>query len=91
MPVSQPETPDAVGPSTPLGPSAPRSTVQVSATRIALVGTVLWVIALGLTLILPALHTGDRSWWPWTCVSGIGLGLFAYTYVRRGRGNASGA
>ncbi len=89
--MSAPETPDPASPTTPLGPSAPVSTIQLSATRIAVVGTALWAIALLVTLVVPALHDGERSWWPWACVTGIALGVFAFTYVRRGRGNATNA
>lgn len=59
--------------------------------RIVLAGIALWAVALVVTLLVPSLHSGDRSWWPWTCVAGIGLGLLGYLYVRRGRGNARGA
>lgn len=52
-------------------------------------GIALWVLALLVVLAVPALHAGDRSWWPWACVSGVVLGLMGYTYVRRGRGNAA--
>ncbi|MEO6791583.1 MAG: DUF2530 domain-containing protein [Ornithinibacter sp.] len=104
--MSEPETPQTPAPApapapaqtvgetgatTPFGPSAPVSSVTLSATSIAVVGTALWVLALVVTLIVPALHSGERSWWPWACVTGIGLGIFAFTYVRRGRGNAVGA
>lgn len=60
-------------------------------TRVILWGLAVWGVALVVTLVVPALHTGERSWWPWTCVAGIGLGLFGYSYVRRGRGNAADA
>ena len=60
-------------------------------TRVVLWGIGLWALALALTLAVPALHAGDRSWWPWSCVAGIVLGLLGYSYVRRGRGNASDA
>lgn len=53
-------------------------------------GIVGWALALMVTLVVPALHAGERSWWPWACVSGMTLGLIGYLYVRRGRGNASG-
>ncbi|MBW3085538.1 hypothetical protein KEM60_01738 [Austwickia sp. TVS 96-490-7B] len=49
-----------------------------------------WAIALLVTLTIPSLHTGERSWWPWCCVAGLVLGGLGYVYVRRGRGNASG-
>ena len=59
--------------------------------RIVLGGIAAWVVALVVTLAVPDLRTGDRSWWPWTCVAGIALGLLGYVYLRRGRGNAEGA
>lgn len=54
------------------------------------VGMVAWAIALVVILAVPELRTGDRSWWPWTCVSGLVLGAIGWLYVRRGRGNAAG-
>ena len=51
----------------------------------------LWLVALALTLLVPALHEGERSWWPWVCVAALVGGLLALTYVRRGRGNAETA
>lgn len=59
--------------------------------RVVLVGVGLWMLALVVTLAVPALHSGDRHWWPWTCVAGAGLGLLGYAYLRRGRGNARDA
>jgi len=52
---------------------------------------VLWGLALVVTLLVPALHQGDRQWWPWTCVAGMAGGGLALLYIRRGRGNAEGA
>lgn len=69
----------------------PLAPLPVPSSRIAVTGTAVWVALLVLTLIVPALHEGERSWWPWACVAGIGLGLFAYLYIRRGRGNAVAA
>ena len=70
---------------------------------VALVITAGWVIAL---IILLAVRTdipvSDR-WWIWTCVTGVGLGLFGLAYVpylkrsraraaeRRARANSPGA
>ena len=48
-----------------------------------------WAVALVVTLAIPALHTGERDWWPWVCVSGIIPGFIGL--LRRGRGNASEA
>lgn len=59
--------------------------------RIIEVGIAAWLLALVLTLLVPALHTGDRSYWPWTCIAGVVLGFIGWLYVRRGRGNAENA
>ena len=50
-----------------------------------------WVVALVATLAVPTLREGERSWWPWACVSGLVLGLIGCAYVARGRGNAADA
>jgi Protein of unknown function (DUF2530) len=59
--------------------------------RILEIGMSLWSVALVISLFVPALHQGDRAWWPWACVAGIAGGVLALLYVRRGRGNAAGA
>jgi Protein of unknown function (DUF2530) len=59
--------------------------------RILEIGMSLWSVALVGSLFVPALHQGDRAWWPWACVAGIAGGGLALLYVRRGRGNAAGA
>ncbi len=64
--------------------------LDVPTGRIVLVGLGCWVVALVVVLAVPGLHDGDRSWWPWACVSGLGLGSLGYAYLRRGRGNAAG-
>jgi len=43
------------------------------------------------SLLVPTLHQLGRQWWPWACVAGIVGGGLALLYIRRGRGNASGA
>jgi hypothetical protein len=72
-------------------PSEELQPLSWSTGRIIIGGTAAWVVALVVTLVVPALHTGDRSWWPWCCVAGIALGAVGFSYVRRGRGNAVGA
>lgn len=52
-------------------------------------GIAVWFAALVLTLAVPSLHSGDRSWWPWVCAAGIVLGVLGWLFVRRGRGNAA--
>jgi hypothetical protein len=65
--------------------------VSVPMTRIVEIGMGLWAVALVVVLVVPSLHEGSRSWWPWCCVAGIVLGLIGYAYLRRGRGNAAEA
>lgn len=65
--------------------------LAVDTVSIVVAGTALFAVALVVTLLVPALHTGHRGWWPWACVSGLGLGLIGLTYVLRGRGNATSA
>lgn len=65
--------------------------MQVPTQRIIVMGLVMWAGALLVTLVVPALHEGDRSWWPWACVAGFVLGAVGLLYVRRGRGNAHDA
>lgn len=64
--------------------------MPVATRTVIKVGMVLWAVALVVTLLVPSLHEGERSWWPWTCAAGLALGVFGYLYVRRGRGNAEG-
>ncbi|MHA3836939.1 DUF2530 domain-containing protein [Terrabacter sp. AAH1] len=65
--------------------------LHVPMLRIIEVGLAAWVVALVVTLVVPALHEGDRDWWPWACVAGFALGGIGWAYVRRGRGNARDA
>lgn len=65
--------------------------LQVPTQRVIQVGLVLWALALVVTLLVPALHEGERDWWPWACVAGLVLGAVGLLYVRRGRGNAHDA
>ncbi len=53
--------------------------------RTVLVGVVLWAVAF---VVLAAgvrspLRTHHATWWLWTCVAGIGLGLIGLVWVRR--------
>ena len=59
--------------------------------RIVEWGLAAWTVALVLTLLVPSLHTGERSWWPRCAAAGLVLGVIGYAYLRRGRGNAAGA
>jgi hypothetical protein len=80
--VSQPDSSSADAPA-----PQPIAPVHVPTQRIVLAGTVGWAVALLASLIVPALHTGDRAWWPWCAAAGVALGLLGWSLVRRGRGN----
>ena len=69
----------------------PLEPLSVDTAHVILAGTLVWALALVITLAVPALRTGERSWWPWACVTGLVLGAIGLVYVRRGRGNAAGA
>ncbi len=85
-----PGIPDAAPPTTQPAPEA-LEPLHVQTKAIIRAGLLAWVLALAATLAIPALHTGQRSWWPWACVSGLVLGSIGYAYVARGRGNAADA
>ena len=65
--------------------------LAVDTIRIVLAGTAVFAAALVVTLLVPALHAGERDWWPWACLSGLALGMIGLLYISRGRGNAAGA
>jgi uncharacterized membrane protein YccC len=56
---------------------------------IAGAGVVVWLVALVASLVIPALHSGDRWWWPWCCATGVVLGFMGWGYLRLGKGNAA--
>ena len=65
--------------------------IAIDTIKVIEIGIALLVVALGVIMLVPALHLGDRHWWPWVCASGIVGGGLALWYVRRGRGNAATA
>jgi hypothetical protein len=65
--------------------------LRVPMLRVVEVGLACWLVALVVMLVVPTLHEGERSWWPWTCVAGLVLGSGGWAYLRRGRGNARDA
>ena len=87
-PSPAPRRPDGHGHSIAQEDVAP---AHVDSATIVVVGTALWAVALVVTLVVPSLHSGARDWWPWTCVTGLALGLLGLAYILRGRGNAAGA
>jgi Protein of unknown function (DUF2530) len=45
--------------------------------------TVGWAIALIILLAVRAEIPASDRWWIWTCVTGVGLGIFGLLYVPR--------
>ena len=72
-------------------PDVDLTPVHVPMVRIVEVGMLCWLVALLVVMLVPALHTGDKSWWPWCCVAGFLLGGVGLASLRRGRGNAADA
>jgi hypothetical protein len=59
---------------------------------IAAIGTAVWAAALIVVFALRDQLPRDSHWWIWTCVVGVGLGLFAVVYIpylQRSRARAS--
>ena len=83
-PESTPRTPPPQEEISPYPPMPVRTVTVIT------LGMAIWAVALVVTLVVPDLRTGDRSWWPWTCVAGLSLGAIGDLSVRRGRGNAAG-
>ncbi len=60
--------------------------MDVDGVRTMTVGTVLWgVVAVALIPFLGTLSEGQRTWWMWTALAGLGLGLIGIEYCRRRR------
>jgi hypothetical protein len=54
--------------------------------------TAAWALALIVLLIVRDRLPADARWWIWTCVAGLGMGLFGLWYVprlKRGRARAA--
>jgi hypothetical protein len=49
----------------------------------AAVGTVAWGIALVILLLMRDGLPAEEQWWIWVCVTGMGLGIFAFLYIPR--------
>lgn len=63
---------------------APIQPLDVTGVRTVTTGTGLFALAaLALLLNLDWLRDNDRMWWLWTCLAGVGLGLFGYVYCSR--------
>ncbi len=50
---------------------------------VAAVGTIVWAVALIALILLRHRIPASSHWWIWTCVVGLGLGLFGLAYIPR--------
>ena len=60
--------------------------------QIAAIGAAVWAVALIVVFALRNQLAHGSHWWIWTCVTGVGLGLFGVVYVphlQRSRARAS--
>ncbi len=71
---------------------APPPPLEADDRVVTLVGTAGWAVALVILLIVRGSLPAGQRWWIWTCVAGLGMGLFALWYVprlKRGRTRAA--
>ncbi len=60
--------------------------MDVDGVRTMTVGTILWgVVAVAMLPFLGSLEEQGRTWWLWTALAGLGLGLIGIEYCRRRR------
>ena len=60
--------------------------LDVDGVRTMTVGTVIWgVIAIALLPFWGTLQDQGRTWWLWTAIAGLGLGLMGIEYCKRRR------
>ena len=67
-------------------PAVEVASLDVDGVNAVAIGTVLWAVALVVTLIMhSALLESGNAWVTWVCVSGLVLGLMGLPYVIRRR------
>lgn len=60
--------------------------LDVDGVRTVGVGAGIWLVAfLALLPFYGTLENTGRSWWLWTCIAGMGMGLIGVEYCRRRR------
>lgn len=60
--------------------------LDLDGVRTVEVGTALWLVAfIGLLPFYGTLERTGHTWWLWSCLAGVGLGLFGIEYCRRRR------
>ena len=88
-------SPQRAATSRPQAPSPPREAppaLEGNDQLITVIFTAVWALALVVLLSLGHHLPSSAHWWIWTCVAGVGLGLFAIGYVpwlKRSRARAA--
>jgi hypothetical protein len=60
--------------------------MDVDGVRTMTVGTIIWgIVAVAMLPFLGNLEADGRTWWLWTALAGLGLGLIGIEYCRRRR------
>jgi len=55
--------------------------LEANAPLVTLAGIAAWAVALIVLLAVREHIPASDRWWIWTCVAGIGLGVFALFYI----------
>ncbi|HSK25695.1 MAG TPA: DUF2530 domain-containing protein [Jiangellales bacterium] len=68
-------------------PEAPEiEPLDVDGVRAVATGTVLWAVAfVVLAIRRDSLEESGHTWWLWTCLAAVGLGLLGLEYCRKRR------
>ena len=61
----------------------PTEPLDVDGVSAMTAGTIAWTAALVVLLLGGTTFQGDRSWWLWTCLSGIVIGALGIAFTRR--------
>jgi fatty acid desaturase len=83
QPATGPDPQDATGPAAITVPDPGLRTIVLVRW-----GVLIWLVALVVVLVVPALRSEGREWWLWVPAAGAALGVVGHVYLARGRGNA---
>lgn len=60
--------------------------LDVDGVRTVMVGSAIWLLTfIGLLPFYGRLQESGHTWWLWTCLAGLALGLFGLEYTKRRR------
>jgi hypothetical protein len=55
--------------------------IETNLRLVVVIGIALWAITLAVFVVAPATVPASRPWWPFTCIVGILLGIYAFFKV----------